>query len=61
MDNRPHAQTNWSMAAIGAAITALGAVAFFFAIVGVFGLATSILALLVLIAISILCARLPQH
>ena len=61
MSNRPHGETNWPIAAVGAALTVLGAGTFFFAIVGVFGFPTAILALLVFIAISILCARLPQH
>lgn len=61
MSNRPHGETNWPIAAVGAVLTVLGAVTFFFAIVGVFGFPTAILALLVFIAISILCARLPQH
>ncbi len=49
------------MPLVGAAATAVGAIVFFFAIVGVFGLKIAIGALLVFIVLSIASARLPQH
>jgi heme/copper-type cytochrome/quinol oxidase subunit 3 len=49
------------MPLVGAAATAVGAIVFFFAIVGVFGLKIAIGALLVFIVLSIASARLPQY
>ncbi len=46
---------------IGVATVAVGGTAFFFAIVGVFGLRNAIGALTLLIAISAVCAQKPQR
>jgi len=49
------------MSLVGAAATAVGAIVFFFAIVGVLGLEIAIGALLVFVALSIASARMPQY